>query len=295
MNKTQEIMKKVRAIELRARRLATTSFAGQYRSGFRGSGLDFDDFREYTAGDDPRLIDWKVTARTGTMYIKRFLEAREQVILIAVDVSASMRFAGAQSSESKLEYAALIAAVLAYSAARNNDHVGLLLYGCDNHFYLPPDKGGKQCLRIIREILGAPPAGKDEPISTIAAEVLRTQRKRAVVFLISDYLAKPDEASLGKLNFRHELIPVRINDPMELELPAGGKILFRDPETGEQFQAELTEKTREQHARAMYQHRQEWEQVFHRMGTDVVDLLTDGDFIAPLRMLFDHRSKIITH
>ena len=215
MDKTQEIMEKVRRIELQARRMSTATFAGQYRSGFRGQGLDFDDFREYRAGDEPRFIDWKVTARTGTPYVRTFHEEREQVLLLAVDVSGSMDYASAGIADTKREYAAQIAAVLAYSAALNGDKVGLLLFGHKPHFYLPPAKGMKQCQRVVREILSAPAAGADDTVDEVAAEILRTQRKSAMVFLISDFLAAVDKQAIGKLNFRHELIPVRVNDPAD--------------------------------------------------------------------------------
>ena len=192
MDKTQEIMEKVRRIELQARRMSTATFAGQYRSGFRGQGLDFDDFREYRAGDEPRFIDWKVTARTGTPYVRTFHEEREQVLLLAVDVSGSMDYASAGIADTKREYAAQIAAVLAYSAALNGDKVGLLIFGHKPHFYLPPAKGMKQCQRVVREILSAPTAGSDDTVEDVAAEILRTQRKSAMVFLISDFLAEVD-------------------------------------------------------------------------------------------------------
>lgn len=292
MDKTQEIMQKVRRIEMQARRLATASFVGQYRSGFRGQGLDFDDFREYTPGDEPRFIDWKVTARTGTPYVRKFHEEREQVLLLAVDASGSMRYAGARSSDTKLEYAAQLAAVLAYSAALNGDKVGLLLFGCRPHFYLPPAKGMQQCLRIVREILSAPLGGEDEPVSHVVDEVLRTQRKPTMLFLMSDWLFAPDRQAIGKLNFRHELVPVRINDPAELELPAAGRICALDPESGAQLVANLADPAlRTAHAKAMHAHYSEWEQLFARQGIDTLDLLTTGNFIPLLRRLFHRRSR----
>lgn len=294
MDKTQEIMKKVRRIEMQARHLATATFAGQYRSGFRGQGLDFDDFREYTPGDEPRFIDWKVTARTGTPYVRKFHEEREQALLLAVDASGSMRYAGARSADTKLEYAAQIAAVLAYSAVQNGDKVGLLLYGCQPHFYLPPTKGMQQCLRIVREILSAAPGGQDEPVATVVDEVLRTQRKRTMLFLLSDFLTEPDKQAIGKLNFRHELIPVRINDPLELELPAAGRVYLQDPETGRQMQANLADAAlRAAHTKAMHAHYAEWDSLFHRQGIDTIDLKTNQDFMPRLRTLFKRRSRLI--
>ena len=296
MDKTQEIMEKVRRIELQARRMSTATFAGQYRSGFRGQGLDFDDFREYRAGDEPRFIDWKVTARTGTPYVRTFHEEREQVLLLAVDISGSMDYASAGIEDTKREYAARIAAVLSYSAAQNGDKVGLLIFGHRPHFYLPPAKGMMQCQRIVREILSAPTAGADDTMEEVAAEILRTQRKSAMVFLISDFLTAVDKGAIGKLNFRHELIPVRVNDPAELDLPEAGRICFRDPESGELFEGDLgNRQLRLSHQRAMQAHRAEWMQVFNQLGIDSIDLLTNQDFIPLLRRMFNRRSRLFAH
>lgn len=293
MDKTQEIMQKVRRIELTARRLTTATLSGQYRASFRGQGLEFDDFREYQPGDDPRFIDWKVTARTGAPYVRRFHEEREQVLLLAVDTSASMRYASTAAENSKLEYAALIAAVLAYSAARNGDNVGLLLYGCHPHFYLPPAKGMKQCLRIIREIISAENSGEDVSMEEVAAEILRTQRKRTMCFLISDFMMAADKESIGKLNFRHELIPLRVADPMELELPQdAGTVCIQDPESGTPYHINISAPaTRKAYTRALTAHRRDWESVFTQLGIDMRDLRTDADFVPALRALFTRRSS----
>lgn len=286
-------MQKVRRIELTARRLTTATLSGQYRASFRGQGLEFDDFREYQPGDDPRFIDWKVTARTGSPYVRRFHEEREQVLLLAVDTSASMRYASSKSNYSKLEYAALISAVLAYSAARNGDNVGLLLYGCHPHFYLPPAKGMKQCLRIIREIISVENSGQDVSIEEVAAEILRTQRKRTMCFLISDFMMPADKQAIGKLNFRHELIPLRVADAMELELPQdAGTVCIQDPESGTPYHVNLSSPAvRKAYTRAMLAHRAEWEGIFTQLGIDMRDLRTDADFVPALRALFTRRSS----
>lgn len=293
MDKAQQIMQKVRRIELQARKMSTATFAGQYRSGFRGQGLEFDDFREYQPGDEPRFIDWKVTARTGTPYVRKFHEEREQALLLAVDVSASMHYAGADSADTKLEYAATLAAVLAYSASQNGDKVGLLLFGNHPTFYLPPAKGMKQCLRIVREILSAPLHGQDDTMEAVANMVLQTQRKQAIVFLMSDFLFPCDKQAIGKLNFRHELIPVRIHDQAELELPDAGRVCFRDPESGVLLQANLSDTAlRGQHAKAMKAHLTEWDRVFTQLGIDMLDTRTATDFIPQLRKLFNRRSRL---
>lgn len=293
MDRVQEIMQKVRRIELQARKLATTTFAGQYRSGFRGQGLDFDDFREYTPGDEPRFIDWKVTARTGTPYVRKFHEEREQVLLLAVDASGSMSYAGAASTETKREYAAQIAAVLAYSAVQNGDKTGLLLFGCHPTFYLPPAKGMQQCLRVVREILSAPAGAADDTMDDLATGILRSQRKRAMVFLISDFMMPPDKQAVGRINFRHELIPIRVADPAELKLPPAGRVCITDPESGEQMEADLGDP----HLRAAYDkafqtQRTGWDRLFTQLGIDKLDLTTNSDFIPSLRSLFNRRSRL---
>lgn len=292
MDKSQEIMQQVRRITMQARKQASTSFAGQYRSSFRGQGLDFDDFREYAAGDEPRFIDWKVTARTGTPYVRKFYEEREQIVLLAVDTSASMHYASEGRSESKLEYAARIAAVLAYSAAQNGDKVGLLLYGREQPFYLPPAKGVKQCLRIVREIIASPAGGRDKPMDSLANDILRTQRKAAMLFLISDFLGELDERALGKLDFRHELIPVRLADPCELKLPNAGRVIISDPESGALWEANLSdEELRESYEEEMNIHRTQWKRKFTQLGIDLIDLVTDEDFIHAFSRLFTRRSR----
>ncbi len=293
MDKTQEIMQQVRRIELQARKLSTATFAGQYRSSFRGQGLDFDDFREYSPGDEPRFIDWKATARTGVPYVKKFREEREQILLLAVDASASMGYASEGISSTKREYTALIAAVLAYSAAQNGDKVGLMLFGCRPHLFLRPAKGVKQCLRIVREILTAPGAAQDDTMEAITAEILHTQRKRAMIFLISDFLMEPDKRALGKLNFRHELIPVRLNDPAELQLPDAGRLYLRDPETGRIMQGNLSDPSlRAAHAEAMKRHFAAWQKDFSQLGIDSLSLLSQQNFIPPLQTLFNRRSRL---
>ncbi len=293
MEKTRDIIQRVRRIEMQARRLVTSTFAGLYRSGFRGQGLDFDEFREYTPGDEPRFIDWKVTARTGTPYVRKFHEEREQALLLAVDASASMRYAGGQSSDSKLEYAALIATTLAYSAAFNGDKTGLLIFGCSPHFYLPPAKGARQYLRILSSILSSPADGKDEDMASVVDEILRTQRKKTLLVMLSDFLLTPDKKAIGKLNFRHELIPMRVNDPVELSLPEGGKLHVIDPESAEQFSIDLSDASlRANYDKCVHAHLTEWDRLFDQLGIEYLNLLTNTDFMPSLRMLFKHRSRL---
>ncbi len=296
MDKATEILKRVRRIELRAKHLATENFAGQYQSGFRGQGLDFDDFREYLAGDDPRFIDWKVTARMNTPYVRRFKEEREQAIILAVDVSGSMHYASSVANVSKLDYAAEIAAVLAFSAAQAGDKCGLLLYGMEKPLYVPPAKGFKQTLRIVREIVAAEPGGHDQSLNETAEILIRTQKKAAIVLMISDFWGEPDRAALGKLNFKHELIPVRIVDPLELNLPNAGRVVLKDPESQEPMYFNLNkDEIRAAHAQAVSMHRNKWKKEFRRAGIDFLDLKTADPYIPELKNLFSRRSKKFSH
>lgn len=296
MDKASEILKKVHRIQLRGRKLAAENFAGNYQSGLRGQGLDFDDFREYLAGDEPRFIDWKVTARMGSPYVRTFREEREQALILLIDASASMRYASAESVKSKLDYAAELAAVLAFSAATSGDKCGLLLTGTpQGRFYLPPAKGIKQTLRIIREIVGCDEDGKDISLSDTADHLLRTQKKQAMILFVSDFLMQPDRVALGKLSFKHELIPVRINDPMELCLPNAGRVIIRDPETRKAMYFNLDrEDIRKSHQKAVLEHREQWKKEFTRLGLDFLDLNNQDQFITPLKALFSRRSKQFT-
>jgi uncharacterized protein (DUF58 family) len=296
MDKATEILKRVHRIELRARRLASETFAGQYQSGVRGQGLDFDDFREYLPGDDPRFIDWKVTARMGSPFVRRFREEREQALILAVDVSASMNYASQGAIASKLETAAEVAAVLAFSAAQSGDKFGLLLMGRGERFYLPPAKGFKQALRIVREIISSQSGGPDEPLSAFADSLLRVQKKSAMVVLISDFLIPTDRPALGKINFKHELIPIRISDPMEQRIPDVGRLIARDPESGELYSFNFDDaQLRAEHEQAVRIHRNEWVKDFQQLGIDYLDITNVEPFIGSLKALFARRARQFTH
>ncbi len=296
MDKASDILKRVRRIELRARHLATENFAGQYQSGFRGQGLDFDDFREYQPGDDPRFIDWKVTARLNSPYVRRFREEREQAVLLAVDVSGSMNYGSAQAGITKLDYAAEIAAVLAFSAAQSGDKCGLMLYGGEKVRYVQPAKGMKQTLRIIREIIASDNDGADQDIIGVARQLVLSQKKAAMVVMISDFWGKPNKAALGQINFKHDFIPIRIADPLELHLPDVGRIIMRDPETGRAMFLNVSRQdVRDTHALSVHAHRELWTQDFRRLGIDYLDLNTTDNFMPALKNLFARRSRKFAH
>lgn len=292
MDKASDILKRVRRIELRAKHLATENFAGQYQSGFRGQGLDFDDFREYMSGDDPRFIDWKVTARMNSPFVRRFREEREQAVILAVDVSGSMHYASSAAKVSKLDYAAELAAVIAFSAAQSGDKCGLLMYGGVSPRYITPAKGIKQTLRIVREIVASKNDGADPHFPDVARQLVLSQKKSALVIMISDFWCEHNKAALGQLNFKHDFIPIRIADPMELHLPDAGRVILKDPESGKEMFLNLDrQEVRETHAQSVHQHRETWTQDFRRLGIDFLDLQTSDNFMPPLRALFAGRSR----
>lgn len=292
MDTASEILKKVRRVELKTRRMASETFAGGYQSSFRGQGLDFDDFREYMAGDEPRFIDWKVTARMGTPFVRKFREDREISLMLAVDTSASMRYGSREHS--KLEYAAELAAVLAFSAQHTGDKCGLLLFGQESQLFLPPAKGYKQVLRIVREVLESPendPGTGLEP----ASQRLLNMNKRSLVILISDFLYPPDKVALGKLNFKHEVVALRVNDPAEIHPPDAGQVLLRDPETGQVSQVNLGNSLlRSKYTEMMEEHRRDWKTLMNQTGLDSLDLSTDQNYIPKLQQLFRTRTKRFT-
>lgn len=225
-----EIMKRVHRLEVRAKKLVSESFSGEYHSSFKGQGLDFDDHREYQHGDETRAIDWNVTARTGTPYIRQFREERELTVILAIDVSASMHYGSVEFS--KLETAAEVAAILAFSAQSNGDKVGLLLYAHEPILFLPPVKSTHQVLRLVREILTANLGEKPTHLPATSKFLLRTLKRKSLIFLLSDFLDTDLHRPLAQLAHRHDLVAIRLADPAENRLPRVGKIHLRDPENG---------------------------------------------------------------
>jgi uncharacterized protein (DUF58 family) len=227
----QDLIKKVRQIQIYTSRAVNASFAGQYESVFKGRGMQFDEVREYMPGDDIRTIDWNVTARTGKPYIKRFVEEREMTVIFAVDLSASGKFG--TLSKTKNQLAAEFCAVLAFAAAKNNDKVGLLIFTDGIELFIPPKKGSRHVLRLIRELLYFQTHKKQTDIPLALDYIARVVRKRATVFVVSDFLEVDFKTSLSLLNKRHDCIAVPVSDPAELALPKVGIIEFTDAETGE--------------------------------------------------------------
>jgi uncharacterized protein (DUF58 family) len=290
-----EFLKKIQEIEIRTKNLVNTLFAGDYKSSFKGRGIEFLDVREYLPGDDVRTIDWKVTARFGKPYVKKYAEERELIVILVVDASGSERFGTRQ--QLKLEQAASIAATLAFSAVRNNDKVGLLFFTDKVEKFIPPRKGRFHVLRLVRDILYFSPEGKaTDPV--LALEFLmHILKRRAIVFFISDFVGdcfKTDQIriSLGVAAKRHDLVVLTINDPSEDDLPNIGLVELEDAETGEI----LTSDTRDKNLRDRYhlyrqQKYEERERLFKMMGIDHIDVKTSEDFSNKLHKFFQVRAR----
>ena len=286
----EEMMARVRKLELKARRLVRESFSGEYLSSFRGQGLDFDDFREYQHGDEVRFIDWNVTARMNQPYVRKFREERELSVVIAVDVSGSADYGSV--SLSKREVAAETAAVLGFSALHNGDKVGLLIFAQQPILFIPPEKGSRHLLRMIREILVAKPAQPGTSVAEACDFLVRTLRRKSLVFLISDFFSDPLEKPIGKLARKHETIALRVMDPLEAKLPKAGMVVMIDPETGfETLVNTGNPNLRMDYAKLMKRQQEGVAAVFKKHGIDAADLLTNGDTLAALHQLLKKRGR----
>jgi len=286
----EEMMARVRKLEIKARYMVRESFSGEYLSSFRGQGLDFDDFREYQHGDEIRFIDWNVTARMNAPYIRKFREEREVSVVLAVDVSGSADYGSV--SLSKREVAAETAAVLGFSALQNGDKVGLVIFANEPLLYIPPEKGSRHLLRMIREILVAKPVTPGTSIERVCDFLIHTLRRKSLVFLISDFYSDPLNRPLGSLARKHETVALRVMDPLEKRLPKAGKIVMIDPETG----FDTLVNTNNPNLRAGYEQlmRRQREGVtalFKKHGIDTADLTTHGDTLAELHRLLKRRSR----
>jgi len=284
------ILKKVQRIQIVANRTVNDLFAGQYKSVFRGRGMEFDEVREYQPGDDVRSIDWNVTARQGTPFIKRFCEERELTVLFMVDISASGAFGS--GSRSKLDLVVEVAALLMFSALKNNDKVGLITF-CDEVIdYLPPRKGKSNVLHLIRELVAAQPLARETCLQTALEFLNRVQKRRAVTFLISDFLAPHAKQAMAVANKRHDLIAITVADPREHVLPDVGFISLLDAETGQVVELD----TRHRAVRGLFETRsaQRSEQLsdeLKKLGVDQLDISTDEDYLTSLRRFFRIRER----
>ncbi len=288
----KEIIKKVKNIQLKMRHLSDEAISGHYVSAFKGSGIEFDEVREYYAGDDVRSIDWNVTARSGRPFIKRYVEERELTVMLVIDLSASQAFGTSGSLKSEL--AAEVSALLAFLAIKNNDKVGLLIFTDHCERYVAPQKGGRHVLRVIREILGYQPSGTGTNISQALDFVNKVIKQRSIVFLLSDFWDRDFERSLRNTAKRHDLVALRVSDPREADLPALGLMEFVDRETGQrmlvdtsdpQFQHRIHENTQKQ--------REMVTKAFKSSKVDYIELQTDQSYLEPLQQFFLKRQRRI--
>jgi uncharacterized protein (DUF58 family) len=318
----REILKKIRQIELRTNRIVTETLAGQYHSVFKGQGMNFDEVREYQPGDDVRAIDWNVTARMNHPFIKKFVEERELTLMLVVDVSGSGLFGS--RDQSKRELAAEIASVLAFSAIRNNDKVGLILFSDEVEKFIPPRKGRGHVLRVIREVLFFEPKRRGTDLVNALEFMARVTAHRAITVVVSDFLecgdalplstrrhvassqsadmsahsksvgplSKPVQTALRMLNRKHDVVAVQITDKHELELPALGRLILEDAETGEILEVN-TGSASSRDAFAVRQQRQlaDLARQFRSSGIDSIQLRTDEQYSATLGRFFETREK----
>jgi uncharacterized protein (DUF58 family) len=318
----REILKKIRQIELRTNRIVTETLAGQYHSVFKGQGMNFDEVREYQPGDDVRAIDWNVTARMNHPFIKKFVEERELTLMLVVDVSGSGLFGS--RDQSKRELAAEIASVLAFSAIRNNDKVGLILFSDEVEKFIPPRKGRSHVLRVIREVLFFEPKRRGTDLNEALEFLMRVQSHKAIVTVISDFLECGDvsplsttrrvapfksadvsaqskaagvlsralQTSLRMANRKHDVVAVQITDKHELELPALGRLILEDAETGEILEVN-TGSASSRAAFALRQQKQitDLAKQFRSSGIDSIQLRTNEAYGATLGRFFETREK----
>ncbi|MGA2059080.1 MAG: DUF58 domain-containing protein [Thermoguttaceae bacterium] len=285
-----EILKKVQRIQIVANRTVNDLMAGQYKSVFRGRGMEFDEVREYQPGDDIRTIDWNVTARAGTPFIKRFCEERELTVLLLVDVSASGIFGSGE--QSKMDLTVEVAAMLMFSALKNNDKVGLITF-CDKVIdYFPPRKGKSNLLKLIRHLISAESAPRETNLAVALDYLNRVQKRRAVVFLMSDFLAPSARHTMTVANRRHDLIAVTVTDPREQSLADVGFITLKDAETGEIVELD----TRQAQVRAMFQSHSsqralDLAETLKKAGVDQLAIQTDEDYQKSFRRFFHMRER----
>lgn len=283
-----EVLKKVRRIQITTRALVNDVLAGQYHSAFKGRGMEFEEVREYQPGDEIRAIDWNVTARTGRPFVKNFREERELTVLLAVDVSGSQEFG--THVQLKSELIAEIGATLAFSAIRNNDKVGALLFTDRVERFIPLRKGGRHVLRLIRELLYHEPEGRGTDLAAALRTVDRVLDRRSVVFVLSDFQTPDFRAPLRVLRHRHDVIPVVIRDRRELELPPVRFVELLDAETGEQYEVDTSSRAfRQSFVRNAVAAREQLRGDFRRLGIEPIEVLTGEPFVQPLRRYFHAR------
>ena len=286
----KDIIKKIKKIEISTRRAVDDLMGGEYHSVFKGRGMEFDEVKHYTPGDQINSIDWKVTARTGTPFVKKFVEERELTVTLLVDMSASQDFGS--GTKSKKDLIIELGALLAFSAIRNNDRVGLLTFADDVELFLPPRKGRSHGMRLIKELVTTPPSGKGTSIHNALEYLGRVEKGKSIVFLISDFIDEGYEKQLNIISKRHDLVLIRIKDGMEDAFPAQGLINLKDAETGESFTVDGASREWRETFRELSRSREEiWKDTLKKMKIDAIDIDTNAPYIVPLRNFFKRRAK----
>ncbi|MCH7946279.1 MAG: DUF58 domain-containing protein [candidate division Zixibacteria bacterium] len=286
----KEVIKKIRRIEIRTKKLVNELFSGEYHSTFKGQGMEFEEVRQYEPGDDVRLIDWNVTARMGQPYIKKFREERELTVILLIDVSSSGQFG--TRDRFKNETAAELGALLAFSAIKNNDKVGLIIFTDEIEIFVPPKKGRAHVLRIIREILYFKPKGKGTNIAAALEYFNKVIRRKSVVFLVSDFLSEGFTKPLQIANNKHDIIAIKVSDPREITFDNVGLIELEDAETGEVLIIDTGSKEfRKEFAAQSAEDVAGLKKSFRSINLDFINIRTDQSYISPLIQFFKMREK----
>jgi uncharacterized protein (DUF58 family) len=286
----EEILKKVRRIEIISRKSSKEVFAGEYHSAFKGRGMEFSEVREYTPGDDIRFIDWNVSSRMGKLYVKQFVEERELTVILAIDLSASLSFLS--QTKSKKEIIAEISAIIALTAILNNDKVGLLIFTDKIERFIPPKKGKTHLLRIIREILTFQPEGKGTSIDNGMVYLNKVLKKKAIVFLLSDFIDTGFTQSLKITARKHDLIGIKITDLREKNLPDQGMFILKDPETGEEFFVDFSSsRTRRLFLEDRKKNTRQLLDIFKKYDVDFILIEDEADYEKPLFDFFLERRR----
>jgi uncharacterized protein (DUF58 family) len=287
---TEEILKRVRILEIKSKKLTTDLFTGEYHSAFKGKGMSFKEVREYAAGDDIRFIDWNVSARFGHPFSKIFEEERELTVMLLVDISASTMFGTVHSN--KKDLATEIASVLTFSAINNGDKVGMILYSDKVEKYVPPKKGKQHALYIVRQLLAAESVQKPTKLAAALKMFSNTTRQRSVAFILSDFIDTNYADPLRLSALKHDVIGVKIYDPMDRKLPKMGMIRVEDPETGEQRWVNTNSKlVRHDYEKEFFRITDFSTSIFKKTGSSLLHVRTDEDYVKVLQQFFMSRNK----
>jgi uncharacterized protein (DUF58 family) len=288
--KTSEVLKKVRQIEIKTKGLSNHIFAGEYHTAFKGTGMAFSEVREYVNGDDLRTIDWNVTARYNSPFVKVFEEEREMTVILLIDVSASTNFG--TNFQFKRDLCTEIAAIFAFSAIKNNDKVGVIFFSNEVEKYIPPQKGKKHILRLIQEIINFKPKHKKTNIESALEYLNMVIKKRSISFIISDFISANYQKSIKIIKKRHDIIGIKLNDKSEQDLPNIGLIPLQNSETGEKYFLDSSnKKVREKFSNEKIFNDQKIKIFFQQNGIDLIELNTGEDYIKPLMNFFKNRGS----